>query len=71
MATITAGAHERPTKRSKAKPEKQATPSDEEVRILAYQLYERRSAHGLDGDPVADWVEAERLLRRKVAAPAR
>ncbi len=64
MATTTAGARERPTKRSKARPEKQAALSEEEVRILAHQLYERRSADGIDGDAMSDWVEAERLLRR-------
>jgi Protein of unknown function (DUF2934) len=37
-------------------------PSDEEVRLLAYRLFEMRSAAGIDGDADADWVEAERLL---------
>jgi hypothetical protein len=62
MATTTAGTRERPTKQSKARPQDQTTRSEEEVRILAYQLYERRSTGGADGDPISDWVEAERLL---------
>jgi hypothetical protein len=38
-------------------------PGEEQVRILAYQLYERRCAAGVDGDATSDWTEAERLLR--------
>ena len=36
--------------------------SEELVRIRAYQVYERRQADGLAGDPQSDWLEAERLL---------
>jgi hypothetical protein len=41
--------------------------SDEDVRLLAYHLYERRCAAGTAGDAVGDWVRAEQLLK---TAPA-
>lgn len=34
-----------------------------QVRDLAYEIYETRNANGVLGDPIADWFEAERLLR--------
>jgi len=38
-------------------------PSEEDIRIRAYQRYlERGAAHGQDQD---DWIEAERELRKK------
>jgi hypothetical protein len=37
-------------------------PTDEEIRILAYDLYERRQVDGGQGDAISDWVEAERRL---------
>jgi hypothetical protein len=42
-------------------------PSEDEIRILAYNLYERRCADGTTGDAASDWTEAERLLSRKGA----
>lgn len=39
-----------------------ARPTEDRVRVLAYQLYERRQADGIAGDAAADWLEAERLL---------
>ena len=36
--------------------------SEDDIRILAYQLYERRQADGADGDAASDWIEAERRL---------
>lgn len=36
--------------------------SEEGVRVRAYELYERREAFGIAGDPQSDWLEAERLL---------
>jgi hypothetical protein len=41
---------------------KAAAPTEEEIRILAYDLYERRQADGGRGDATSDWIEAERLL---------
>lgn len=38
-------------------------PSEEDIRILAYRLYERRQEGGIDGDAASDWIEAERQLR--------
>jgi Protein of unknown function (DUF2934) len=35
----------------------------EQVRDLAYEIYETRNASGVLGDPISDWFEAERLLR--------
>jgi hypothetical protein len=43
-------------------------PSEDEIRILAYRLYERRLAEGTGGDPETDWIEAERLLADELAA---
>jgi len=37
-------------------------PSEDEIRLLAYRLYEMRSAAGIAGDADGDWIEAERLL---------
>lgn len=38
-------------------------PTDQEqIRDLAYEIYETRHATGVVGDPVSDWLEAERLL---------
>jgi hypothetical protein len=50
---------ERATKR---RSKQQAAPSEEEIRILAFDLYQRRQAEGADGDAASDWVEAERQL---------
>jgi hypothetical protein len=36
--------------------------SEDEIRLLAYQLYERRCASGTEGDASGDWIQAERLL---------
>ena len=38
------------------------TPRDEEIRMLAYHLYERRCEAGAAGDAAGDWIQAERLL---------
>lgn len=46
-------------------------PSDDEIRILAYRLYERRQADGANGDAASDWIEAERLLVDELAGPNR
>ena len=36
--------------------------SEEHIRVLAYNLYERRRADGIAGDAASDWIEAERRL---------
>lgn len=74
MATV-ASRSERARKGSRAKPTTSAPsngrPSEEEVRLLAYRLYERRCAAGIAGDAEADWIQAERLLADGVPADAR
>ena len=37
----------------------------EEIRTLAYQIYERRQAEGVAGDEITDWFEAETQVRAK------
>jgi len=39
-----------------------APPSEDNIRLLAYRLYEKRVANGASGDASSDWIEAERLL---------
>ena len=51
----------RPTKMSR----ETDPPNDNEIRILAYQLYNKRLADGTSGDASADWLEAERLLTQQ------
>jgi len=46
-------------KRSAAPPNKL---SEEDIRLLAYDLWERRCASGVVGDAAGDWLQAERLL---------
>lgn len=53
----------RTSKRRTAKKNKAV---EDDIRILAYDLYERRRADGVDGDATSDWFEAEqRLLAKK------
>lgn len=37
-------------------------PSDEEIRIRAYFIAERRTQLSLEGDSAHDWIEARRQL---------
>lgn len=46
--------------RSKTRPESEG--EAERIRILAYEIYETRRSGGMLGDPVSDWLEAERRL---------
>jgi hypothetical protein len=46
------------------------TPADEEVRLLAYYLYERRCESGAAGDAAGDWIQAEHLLLSSTRANA-
>ena len=52
-------------KRSAAPPTKL---SEEEIRVLAYDLWERRCASGSVGDAAGDWLQAERLLSAPAAS---
>lgn len=56
----------RPTKAT----QKAKSPSENEIRILAYRLYEKRRADGTGGDASSDWTEAERLLTENPAEGA-
>jgi hypothetical protein len=68
MATV-AGRGERarkePPKASGAPPSKL---SEEQIRLLAYRLYERRCEAGTSGDAVGDWIQAEQLLSNNAPA---
>ena len=35
-------------------------PSEDSIRILAFDLYQRRQADGMPGDAESDWVKAEK-----------
>jgi hypothetical protein len=56
----------------KLTPKKSAAPttklSNEEIRLLAYDLWERRCASGIVGDAGGDWLQAERLLSAPAAS---
>jgi hypothetical protein len=40
-------------------------PTEDQIRIRAYHLYQRRVAAGIAGDEAADWIEAERELLKR------
>lgn len=64
MATVVSSRSEKtkPAKVSRKVAPEIDPPSETDVRLLAYRLYERRLADGIGGDAASDWVEAERLL---------
>lgn len=67
MATVSRGERARRDGQAKPKaPEPPSVPSEDDIRILAYRLYERRSESGIAGDATADWIEAERVLSNHV-----
>jgi hypothetical protein len=67
MATV-AGRGERARREAPKKSAAPASkPSEEEVRLLAYHLYERRCASGEAGDADGDWIQAEGLLFNSAA----
>ena len=45
-------------------------PSEEEIRVLAYRLYQRRCEAAIAGDAAADWIQAESQLANGEAASA-
>ena len=48
-----------------------ASGRQERIRVLAYQIYETRRSSGMLGDPVSDWLEAERQLSEEEPAKPR
>jgi hypothetical protein len=42
---------------------REASPSEEEIRMKAEEIYYERISRGEHGTPESDWHEAERLLR--------
>lgn len=74
MATVVSRS-ERARKGSQAKSTTPAPsndePSEEEIRLVAYRLYERRCEAGITGDAEADWLQAERLLANSVPVAAK
>jgi hypothetical protein len=62
MATVATRAE----RARKDKPKTPAEPtnrlSEDEIRLLAYRLYERRCQSGIAGDADGDWIQAEQLL---------
>lgn len=65
MATV-AGREGRARKETPKKSAPANKRSEDEIRLLAYDLWERRCASGTVGDAAGDWLQAERLL----SAPA-
>jgi hypothetical protein len=67
MATVV-GRGERarkgPQARRKGSDGTNGRPSEDDIRLLAYRLYERRCEAGIAGDAEADWMQAERELSR-------
>jgi hypothetical protein len=57
-------AKKKPVKSSKPVPA--IEPSDEEIRIRAYFIAERRHHLALPGDESADWLEAKRQLLSEI-----
>ena len=66
MATVPGRVERARKDTGKDTPKKSAAPidkvSDDDVRQLAYHLYERRCASGTPGDADGDWIQAEQLL---------
>jgi hypothetical protein len=58
----------RAQKKRVTKPARAAAPavSQEEISREAFKLFQAR--HGAPGDPIADWFEAERIVRSRAQA---
>ena len=68
-----AGAKKAPSRKSTSRKSKVYEPSDDEIRLRAYFIAERRAQMSLKGDPANDWLEARQQLleeadQRKAAA---
>ncbi len=50
-------------RKSQSKARKPSAPSEDDIRVLAYSLYEQRIADGSDGNAESDWIEAEFRLQ--------
>jgi hypothetical protein len=65
-SSATPKAKKPPVKKAKKVPAKSATPSvepsDDEIRLRAYFISERRHRLNLPGDSSLDWIEARRQL---------
>jgi hypothetical protein len=46
-------------------PTRGAGASDEDIRRRAYEIYVDRSRRGATGNPVDDWVQAEKELKAR------
>jgi hypothetical protein len=57
------------SERPKAKPASARQPSDEEIRIRAYFISERRQRFALPGNASSDWLEATRQLLAEARPP--
>jgi hypothetical protein len=63
MATVISSKDESlKSRRTRKRATKSEAPTQDEIRILAYDLYEQRQAEGEQGDEISDWIEAERQL---------
>ena len=68
MATV-AGRAERARKDTlKSSSTPTTKPSEDEIRLLAYRLYERRCEAETAGDAAGDWIQAEQLLSDTLTA---
>jgi DUF2934 family protein len=48
---------------------KLAPPTDEQIRLRAYFIAERRARHSITGDHHSDWLEARRQLFEEAGLP--
>ena len=64
MTTVVSSKDEslKPARASKRRAKQTDSPTEDEIRILAYSLYEKRREEGTAGDATADWLEARRQL---------
>ncbi|MFO0832211.1 MAG: DUF2934 domain-containing protein [Phycisphaerales bacterium] len=44
-------------------------PSRDRIQARAFEIYQRRSSNSLQGDPVSDWLQAEREVRAQQVIP--
>jgi hypothetical protein len=62
MATVASRGERARKEASKAPAAPTNKLSEEEIRLLAYRLYQRRCESGTVGDAAGDWFQAEQLL---------
>lgn len=47
----------------KKKPQRKPKPlSDDEIRLVAQEIYKSRTENGIHGDALSDWIQAEKQL---------